>query len=446
MPRIYSLLVGINEYTAVGALHGCVADITAVEALLRARVPADALEMRVLRNAEATRAAIIDGFRTHLTRATSGDIALFYFCGHGSQEKCPPEWLLLEPSGKNQTILPVDARVGEVFDIADKELSALIHEVAATGAQVVTLFDSCHSGGVTRDIEDEGDPNVGVARMTGATKGRARTLADYLDSARALHDPARIAADGPPEPSHIAIAACQHDQTAKEFPKQPTPRRGAFTLAFEEAVKALGPTATYLDLVNAIRTKVRDRAEDQLPSLAVAGSANGSTLFLGGQTGRRDLTVTADDKGGWWLSMGAVDGMPTPSGGALTEIAIYERGAFDAGKPSPTVMTQATVDQVLEDRSLLRMAAGAAPLDATKSYLGVVTRLSTLPLHVLVDGDDSGVVARLRTALAANATWYSVVETAGKTVPTVTVRVASGAINLLDVSRRADAEPQVCDD
>ncbi len=435
MPRIHALLVGINEYTAVGALHGCVADITAVEALLRARIPADTLEMKVLRDAEATRAAIIDGFRTHLARATADDVALFYFCGHGSEEKCPPEWLLLEPSGRNQTILPVDARVGETFDLADKEMSALIHDVAKSGAQVVTLFDSCHSGGVTRNIDDDDeDSRAGVARMTAATKGRARTLADYLELAREMYDPARIADSGPPEPSHIAIAACQHDETAKEFPKHPTPRRGAFTLAFEEAVKALGPSATYTDLVTAIRTKVRDRAEDQLPNLSVTGSASGSTLFLAGHAGRRDLTITADAKGVWWLSMGAVDGMPTPSAGQLTEIAIYERGAFDAGGAAAQPIGQATVDQVLEDRASLRLAASAAPLDSAKSYIGTITRLSSLPLHVIVDGDDAIAVVTLREALGRSAVWYAVVESAGPAVPTVTVRVANGSATILDVA------------
>lgn len=434
MPRIHALLVGINEYTAVGALHGCVADITAVEALLRERIPADTLEMKVLRDAEATRAAIIDGFRTHLAKATADDVALFYFCGHGSEEKCPPEWLLLEPSGRNQTLVPVDARVGETFDLADKELCALIHGVAQSGAQVVTLFDSCHSGGVTRNIGDDTDAHTGVARMTAATKGRARTLADYLDAARDMYDPARIAASGPPEPSHIAIAACQHDQTAKEFPKFPTPRRGAFTLAFEEAVKALGPSATYVDIVTAIRTKVRDRADDQLPNLSVTGGASGATLFLAGQAGRPDLTITADDTGVWWLSMGAVDGMPTPSTGQLTEIAIYQRGAFDAGRSAAQPIGQATIDQVLEDRSSVRLAAGSTPLDTATSYIGAVTRLSSLPLHVIIDGDDPVAVARLREVLGRSAVWYAVVESAGTTVPTVTVRVANSAITILDVA------------
>ena len=98
MARIHALLVGINEDVAVTQRHGCVADVTAVETLLRSRVAADTLSMLVLRDDKATRAGIIDGFRTHLKQAVAGDIALFYYCGHGSEETCPPEWLPLEPS------------------------------------------------------------------------------------------------------------------------------------------------------------------------------------------------------------------------------------------------------------------------------------------------------------------------------------------------------------
>ena len=142
MARLYALLVGINEYQAVTPLHGCVSDIGAVEALLRERVHADTLDVVRLIDGEATRARIIDGFRSHLKRAGAGDTALFYYCGHGSEEACPPEWRHVEPSGRNQTLVPVDARVGDIFDLADKELNALIGEVASGGAHVVTMFDS----------------------------------------------------------------------------------------------------------------------------------------------------------------------------------------------------------------------------------------------------------------------------------------------------------------
>ena len=376
MPDVHALLVGINAYVAVTPLLGCVEDIRAIEALFRARIPGDSLKLRVLHDGEATRAAIIDGFRSHLAQAREGDFALFYFCGHGSQEECPAEWQRLEPSGLNQTIVPVDARTGDVFDLADKELNTLLHEVAGHGARIVTIFDSCHSGGVTRDIDDD-FPSVhgaGVARMTPARRDRRRTLDDYLPETRTLYDPARIAEFGAPEVRHIALAACQPFETAKEFPRDP-PRRGAFSLSFEESLRSLGPTATYADLVNAIRTKVRGRAADQLPNLFVAAGGSASERFLGGEAGRRDLVIAADAAGSWWLSSGALDGMPPGGGDEVTEVAIHERDAFDTGSATPSRIADAIVDLVESDRSRLVIRRGRERLSVGRQYLGTIVRL-----------------------------------------------------------------------
>lgn len=429
MAKLYALLVGINEYQAVTPLHGCVADITAVEALLRERVAADTLDLLRLVDGEATRARIIDGFRSHLSRATAGDTALFYYCGHGSEEACPEEWGRVEPSGRNQTLVPVDARVNDTFDLADKELNALIGGVASGGAHVVAMFDSCHSGGVTRDVVDPNDPRAGVERMTPSSKGRRRTLVDYLDEARALYDPDRVATHGIPAPRHVAVAACQHNETAKEFPTQP-PRRGAFTSAFEEAIRALGPSATYLDLVTALRMKVRDRARDQLPNLEVAGGARGTETFLGGHAGRSDLTVDADAAGRWWLSAGAIDGIPAPESGAIVEVAIYPRGAFDLPGVAAVPIARATVDAVLDDRARLQLTIGGATLDVTRPYLGAITRLGNPALHVVVEGPAGDATDRLRAAMAERAVLFRVVP-ARTSTPTVTVRVHDDNAELL---------------
>jgi Caspase domain len=436
MPRIHALLVGINDYANISKLHGCVADISAVHALLTSRVPAASLNAKVLLDGAATRAAIIDGFRSHLRAAADGDIALFYFCGHGSQERCPAEWRVIEPSGMNQTIVPVDARANDVFDIADKELAALISEVASGGAQVVVMFDSCHSGGVTREADESdathaNDNSAGVARMTPSSTGRARTLADYLDATRELYAPELLATTGPPDPKHIAIMACQHDQLAKEFPKHPTPRRGAFTQAFEESVASLGSSATYADLVTAIRTKVRDRATDQMPSLAAIGGANAAAVFLAGQIGRSDLTVDADAAGAWWLSAGAVTGVPATDAGAITTVTIYARGAFDAGASAPTPLATARLDLVQADRSRLMFSTPPAALVATTQYLGVITGMGSTPLVVVVTGTPAEKLASVKTTLGAQAGVFAVAEAPSSTIPSVTVRVEGNAATII---------------
>src|SRR5262245_27439431 len=91
---LYALLVGIDSYQApVPTLGGCLNDVDAVEILLRERAVSrhQHLELLTLRNSEATRLAIIDGFLNHLGRAGKDDVVLFYYSGHGSQERTPPE-------------------------------------------------------------------------------------------------------------------------------------------------------------------------------------------------------------------------------------------------------------------------------------------------------------------------------------------------------------------
>ena len=435
MSNVYALFVGIDRYHAAPPLHGSVADIGAMEALLTERIAPESLKLRTLRNDEATRAAIIEGFLGHLCEARANDFALFYFCGHGSQEPCPDEWRMLEPEGKNQTLVPVDARTGDVFDIADKELSALIHEVASRGAQVVVVTDSCHSGGNTRDDSDTsalGD----TARTTPASTMRPRVLGDYLELARTLYDPARIAEHGRPEPRHVAIAACQSDQTAKEVPRGQPTTRGAFSTAFEHAVRSLGPSATYVDLVNAVRTKVRSRVADQLPNLHVSGGASGRDVFLGGHSGRRNLTLDADKAGRWWLSSGAIDGIPLPAEG-VTEIAVYERGALDAGAAPSAPLATGIVDGVLEDRARLTVIGG--PLDPSKQYVGAITRLGTPALNVVIEAAAPATAALVGARLAGSSARFAVVDGAGarSAAPTVRLAVSDESVRV----RRDDGTP-----
>ena len=429
--NIYALLVGIDRYikeSEIAPLDGCVADIGSIEQLLTERIPPASLHMQVLRDGQATRAGIIDAFRAHLRQAGAGDFALFYFCGHGSEEPCPAEWAHLEPSGRNQTIVPVDARMPGVFDVADKELNALIHDVAAGGARVVTIFDCCHSGGVTRALEASG--RRGRARMTPAAE-RVRTLGDYDARTRTLYDPARLAIAGPPARPHIAISACQWCQLASEYILQAPAytSRGAFSLSFEEAVRALVRPPPYADLVTAIRQKVLDRAEDQTPALDVVGDRLETERFLGGQTGRRDLTIDPDDSGQWWLSAGSLDGIPHTAAGKA-RIAVFERGAF-ASHNTPAPIAHAVVGSVEPDRAQLRLTPDTR-LERSRSYIGAIASFAMpCSLRVILDrAAPADVAARVCAALSTDTSGQFAVGQDGTSTPSVTVTASDTALSL----------------
>ncbi len=101
MPRtVYALLVGIDQYPPpIPMLSGCVNDINEFEAYLKERIIKNGgrpPQILTLRDSQATRAAVIAGFREHLSQSGKDDVALFYYSGHGSQEQAPEQFWHLE--------------------------------------------------------------------------------------------------------------------------------------------------------------------------------------------------------------------------------------------------------------------------------------------------------------------------------------------------------------
>src|SRR5215212_1341974 len=140
--NVYALLVGINDYGEnLNKLRGCVNDVNRFERILSGRVPKGLLRVRRLLDQDATRQRVIDAFSGHFAAAGPDDVAVFYFAGHGSYEKVEERFWFLEPSGTNQTLVCADSRHAGVPDLADKELSVLLDDVAARGPHVLVVLD-----------------------------------------------------------------------------------------------------------------------------------------------------------------------------------------------------------------------------------------------------------------------------------------------------------------
>src|ERR1039458_6196850 len=61
--------------------------------------------------------AVISGFSEHLGEAGAGDVAVFYFAGHGSYETVDERFWFLESSGRNQTLVCADSRHDGIPDL-----------------------------------------------------------------------------------------------------------------------------------------------------------------------------------------------------------------------------------------------------------------------------------------------------------------------------------------
>jgi hypothetical protein len=237
VPTVYALFVGINAYPPpVNPLRGCVNDVAHLRDLLAARLAGsrDRFAPLLLADGQATRQGVIDAWRSHLGQAGPGDVALFCYSGHGSQEQAPPEFWDFEPDRLNETPVCYDSRLPGGWDLADKELAQLIAEVAARGPHLAVILDCCHAGSGTRDAED-----VTVRQQPADRRGRP--IASYIvtpqQAAGLQGQGAGVGSPAMPWAAiasgrHILLAACRPEQTAKEttFPGPGgLEHRGAFS-------------------------------------------------------------------------------------------------------------------------------------------------------------------------------------------------------------------------
>jgi hypothetical protein len=146
-----ALVVGVEKYadSRVPETPGCVLDATRTAAFLQSRYGFPASSIKVLTNEQATAASIEREFRHWLIEGTQpGDRVFFLYAGHGSQL---PDDNGDEVDGLDETIAPYDVNPetgsGELRDDLFDELIAQL-----SGRRAVLVFDSCHSGTISRDI------------------------------------------------------------------------------------------------------------------------------------------------------------------------------------------------------------------------------------------------------------------------------------------------------
>jgi hypothetical protein len=227
-------------------------------------------ELLILKDADATRDAIIKGFQEHLGRSGANDVALFYYSGHGSQEPAPKEFWHVEPDHLDETLVCYDSRDRGNWDLADKELAALIADVSRRGAHLLCVLDCCHSGSGTRAVLEEG-----TAVRRAPTDPRERPIDSFLLGAR------RAAAGAPdtaagwavmPAGRHILLAACRASETAKEVIAEGR-SHGAFSASLISTLRQSRGAISYRDLIKRAEAQVRLRVAQQIPQPRAGAAA-----------------------------------------------------------------------------------------------------------------------------------------------------------------------------
>ena len=413
LPQLYAVLVGINDYPYLPKekqLSGCNNDVALMQGLLQegflqAQFSAVHLLPPIL-GREATKTNIVAAIRGHLGKAKAGDYALFYYSGHGIRELTD-----IEPFREEE----LDANIGGIICsdfrgpgkkdpddtvLADKEFRFLIRELAEEGkgkpkAQVITIFDCCHSGSNTRSILSDEIP--ARARQLERRALPARNWKGFLfHDAPGLWEKVQKKASLEeilPQGNHIMMAACLEVELAWEAETGPNGQsNGAFTQALTEVLRQHNGQVSYHDLHTRVLNKLRFYYQDgkgpdrrQTPQFYIQANQASARyqLFLSdqlaGQQADAPIEYNAAEKE-WRLSLGALHGLPAETAKPIlaTMFPLKDRKNKKEAKVKKVFLTHATLEP----------PAGLKPTDGP--FLGRVENLAIAPLRIFLSGEAKG--------------------------------------------------------
>jgi hypothetical protein len=253
-----------------------------------------------------------------------GDTVVLYDASHGSlRVNSKGNKLTVLVGGKyvhaDSTMVPADAYKGG-FDVRDREMTHIFNAALDKGIHLTVIFDSCHSGGISRGI---------------GPQYRERKLAyDPRDIAEA---PDTLPSGEPrPAPTErldnpaLVFSAAQQDQTAKEMPpaEKTAEPHGAFTAALIQSLQALPANAPASLVYQRVKAVLEGGSvPDQEPDLDATAARRQQPLFGGtaADSGKiRTAVLQTDDSGSVSLDIGRVSGVGV--GSEFTSTSLDKKG------------------------------------------------------------------------------------------------------------------------
>ncbi len=149
--EVRGLIIGIDAYLNVRPLKGAVADARDIETSLRSMGTSD---ITTLIDSQASRATILQSISNLAQRTKANDLIVLSIAGHGAQE--PERVRGSEPDGMQDVfLLPAFAATpqGSEQRILGSEFNHFIRQFELRGAKVLFVADTCHGGGMAREID-----------------------------------------------------------------------------------------------------------------------------------------------------------------------------------------------------------------------------------------------------------------------------------------------------
>lgn len=386
-PNLYALLAGVSNYQRpVSKLPGAANDLHKMKAYLEAeKKDFQAVHIKTLLDKESTKMNIVQAFREHLGQAKKGDVAFFFFSGHGTQEDADTSIWRFESDKRLECLVCYDS-VEEDSNIytflADKELRWLIHELwQKAQPHIVTVFDCCHSGENSRNahvgqqVKEVAEKRL-VARFGGDSFPK-RAWSDFIFSknispedlkAKALHEVI-------PEGRHVQLAACRNDESAYEVAGE-----GIFTKNLLDVLHRSQGAVTYIDMRSRIKNFIKNQYL-QTPQIYIQGGdlALGFTTFLGkSEAGDKPLygNIVHNKGMGWIMDLGSLHGISKRG----QEVEVEADGASEK--------FIAKVVDVFPDHTVLRFEPDdEAKASQAKELKGSVKNFMSAPIRVCLQAE-----------------------------------------------------------
>lgn len=282
-----ALVVGIDDYSRIRRLLGAKNDAIDIRNVLLKRGVKD---VTVLLDGAATRQSVLDAFDRMVDRATVGDLVIVSFAGHGSSER----WGKQRPSdaaeGDSYEVfllrdfappdftgrVPPEDRKAAGERILGREIQQRLLSLERKGARTVFVADTCHGGGLTRQVAAvaaEQSYRAAPPYPTHATgedpiAAQFPTLPAAFDHLKAM-------------PSLTFLAAVDARKKSPEVPIPPASgiRRGALSYAFARALEGAADAnrdgaVTREEIFQFIRPTVRQFTDfAQVPELQPSDTA-----------------------------------------------------------------------------------------------------------------------------------------------------------------------------
>lgn len=149
--EVRALVIGIDDYQHVRKLRGAMADAHDIDSSLRTMGVRD---VTALINERAERSSVLREISALVERTRTNDIVFLSIAGHGAQE--PERIKGSQPDGMEDVFLLPGFEAtpsGSTQRILGSEFNHFIRQFELRGAKVIFVADTCHGGGMVRDID-----------------------------------------------------------------------------------------------------------------------------------------------------------------------------------------------------------------------------------------------------------------------------------------------------